>query len=84
MSSLNYDRETALVVVDVQNDFADPDGSLFVSGAADVIAAVNREVIAAIATILFESRTRTARCSAFPRVEAMIAGLIGTCSVTRW
>ena len=23
-----YDRETALIVVDVQNDFADPEGSL--------------------------------------------------------
>jgi nicotinamidase/pyrazinamidase len=44
-----YSPSTALVVVDCQNDFADPDGSLFVSGAADVIAAVNREVIAAIA-----------------------------------
>jgi nicotinamidase/pyrazinamidase len=39
-----YDASTALVIVDVQNDFADPAGSLFVSGAADVIRMVNGEV----------------------------------------
>ena len=38
------DGTTALLVVDVQNDFADPAGSLFVRGADDVVAAVNREV----------------------------------------
>ena len=31
-----YDRATALIVVDVQNDFADPGGSLFVQGGAAV------------------------------------------------
>ncbi len=35
---------TALVVVDVQNDFADPGGSLYVQGAASVVEAVNRLV----------------------------------------
>ncbi len=44
-----YDDRTALVVVDVQNDFADPDGSLSVPGAVDVVAAVNDEVAAATA-----------------------------------
>lgn len=44
-----YDAATALVVVDCQNDFADPEGSLYVTGADEVIATVNREVIAAIA-----------------------------------
>ena len=39
-----YDDTTALLVVDVQNDFADPAGSLFVKGAEHVVAAVNREV----------------------------------------
>jgi nicotinamidase/pyrazinamidase len=42
-----YDRNTALVVVDVQNDFADPAGSLPVRGAVAVIQAVNHEVEAA-------------------------------------
>ena len=47
MSSHNpvdYDPTTALVVVDVQNDFADPNGSLFVSGGEDVVSAVNIEI----------------------------------------
>ncbi|HEX7474107.1 MAG TPA: isochorismatase family protein [Candidatus Limnocylindrales bacterium] len=35
------DRSTALVVVDVQNDFADPAGSLAVTGAAEVVRAAN-------------------------------------------
>jgi nicotinamidase/pyrazinamidase len=42
-----YDRNTALVVVDMQNDFADPAGSLSVPGAGAVIEAVNQEVEAA-------------------------------------
>jgi nicotinamidase/pyrazinamidase len=40
------DRSTALVVVDVQNDFADPGGSLAVTGAAEVVAAANAAVAA--------------------------------------
>ncbi|HEX6423731.1 MAG TPA: isochorismatase family protein [Acidimicrobiales bacterium] len=43
----SYDTRTALVVVDVQNDFAHPDGSLYVQGAEAVIDAANREVAAA-------------------------------------
>ena len=39
-----YDQHTALVVVDLQNDFADAAGSLAVVGGEDVIASVNREV----------------------------------------
>jgi nicotinamidase/pyrazinamidase len=39
----DYDRRTALVVADVQNDFAEPKGSLYVSGGEDVIAVANRE-----------------------------------------
>lgn len=44
-----YDESTALIVVDCQNDFADPEGSLYVSGAAEVLATANRNVVAAIA-----------------------------------
>ena len=44
-----YGPGTALIVVDVQNDFADPDGSLTVAGARAVVAAVNREIVAAVA-----------------------------------
>jgi nicotinamidase/pyrazinamidase len=39
-----YDPATALVVVDVQNDFADPEGSLAVTGGAGIIPIVNREI----------------------------------------
>jgi nicotinamidase/pyrazinamidase len=42
-----YDERTALVVVDVQNDFAHPDGNLYVRGGDESIAAVNREIDAA-------------------------------------
>lgn len=44
-----YDARTALVVVDVQNDFAHPDGSLRVAGAEEAIAAVNEEIASALA-----------------------------------
>ena len=39
-----YDPETALIVVDVQNDFADPMGSLYVRGGQEVVAVANREI----------------------------------------
>jgi len=39
-----YDEKTALIVVDVQNDFAHPEGSLFVSGGDSVPARVNDEI----------------------------------------
>jgi nicotinamidase/pyrazinamidase len=42
-----YDEHTALLVIDVQNDFAHPDGTLYVDGADGVIDVVNREVEAA-------------------------------------
>ncbi len=42
-----YDPTTALVVVDVQNDFADPEGGLSVTGGDEVVPVVNREIAAA-------------------------------------
>ena len=39
-----YDPVTALVVVDVQNDFADPAGSLSVAGGEAVIPIINAEI----------------------------------------
>ena len=41
---VEYDERTALLVVDVQNDFVDPDGSLYVAGAEDAIARINTEI----------------------------------------
>ncbi len=46
---VTFDPATALVVVDVQNDFADPSGSLFVQGGDGILPAVNRAVDAALA-----------------------------------
>jgi nicotinamidase/pyrazinamidase len=50
-----YDERTALVVVDVQNDFADPAGGLSVPGGDRVVTAVNdaiHEAVAAGATVV--------------------------------
>ncbi|HEX6946487.1 MAG TPA: isochorismatase family protein [Acidimicrobiia bacterium] len=41
---MDYDNGTALIVVDVQNDFADPEGSLYVPGAEEAISFVNLEI----------------------------------------
>jgi nicotinamidase/pyrazinamidase len=43
----SYDPATALVVVDVQNDFADPAGSLYVRDAESAIDVANAEIQAA-------------------------------------
>lgn len=39
-----YGPGTALVVVDVQNDFADPKGNLYVEGGERVVPIINREI----------------------------------------
>jgi nicotinamidase/pyrazinamidase len=44
-----YGPDVALVVVDVQNDFADPAGSLSVRGGAEIVPRVNAEVDRALA-----------------------------------
>jgi nicotinamidase/pyrazinamidase len=44
---LAYDPSTALIVVDVQNDFADPAGGLSVKGGDAVIDVINRHAMAA-------------------------------------
>ena len=51
-----YDRRTALVIVDLQNDFADPQGSLSVHGGANLVPIINGEIAiarSAGATIVF-------------------------------
>lgn len=51
-----YAPGTALIVVDVQNDFADPGGSLYVAGGEEVVPAMNAEIAAARAggaTVVF-------------------------------
>jgi nicotinamidase/pyrazinamidase len=39
-----YDSSTALLVVDVQNDFADPSGSLSVRGGEEIVPLLNAEI----------------------------------------
>ena len=39
-----YDPRTALIVVDVQNDFADPAGSLYVPGGESVVPVLDAEI----------------------------------------
>jgi nicotinamidase/pyrazinamidase len=51
-----YDARTALVVVDLQNDFADPAGGLAVHGGANLVPIINGEIAmarSAAATIAF-------------------------------
>lgn len=42
-----YTPSTALVVVDMQHDFAEPDGSLYVQGGEQLLPGVNAEIEAA-------------------------------------
>jgi nicotinamidase/pyrazinamidase len=51
-----YEPTTALVVVDVQNDFADPAGNLYVEGGETILPAVNEQIRSACeagATIVY-------------------------------
>lgn len=45
-----YREGTALIVVDMQNDFADPAGSLYVNGGAELVPFVNAEIVRATAS----------------------------------
>jgi nicotinamidase/pyrazinamidase len=47
---VEYDRFSALLVVDVQNDFADPAGSLYVRGGEEVVPFINAEIERALAS----------------------------------
>jgi nicotinamidase/pyrazinamidase len=46
-TSVEFGPATALIIVDVQNDFADPKGALYVSGGEEVVPLVNELVTAA-------------------------------------
>jgi nicotinamidase/pyrazinamidase len=51
--TVTYDRATALTVVDVQNDFADPNGGLYVSDGERVVPFVNDAIASATAAGAF-------------------------------
>ena len=46
---IRYTHKTALLVVDMQNDFASPEGSLYVQGGDDLVPLVNAEIVRALA-----------------------------------
>jgi nicotinamidase/pyrazinamidase len=41
---MQYDDRTAIIVTDVQNDFADPRGRLYVDGGEKIVDAINRQI----------------------------------------
>ncbi len=53
-----YDTATALLLVDVQNDFADPAGGLSVTGAEAILPLLNAEIAAARAAGAFVAYTQ--------------------------
>ncbi|TMK90196.1 MAG: isochorismatase family protein [Actinobacteria bacterium] len=53
-----YDERTALLIVDVQNDFADPHGSLYVAGGHEVPAVANAELRQALEGRAFVAYTQ--------------------------
>jgi len=53
---MEFDAKSALIVVDVQNDFADATGNLYVEGGEDVIPLINAQIVRAVdagATIVY-------------------------------
>ncbi len=53
VTSIDYNNSIALIVVDVQNDFADPNGSLYVNEGEDIVSPINDEIDAAKAAGAF-------------------------------
>lgn len=49
MSTPNFSPSHALIVVDMQHDFADPSGSLYVSGGEEIVTAIAAAADAAVA-----------------------------------
>jgi len=45
---MEYGPNTALIVVDVQNDFADPSGNLYVPGGEEAIGFINQQIADAV------------------------------------
>jgi nicotinamidase/pyrazinamidase len=66
---MRYDDRTALLVVDVQNDFADPDGSLYVAGGEEVVPVINDEISAAREAGAFVAYTQDWHPESTPHFE---------------
>lgn len=66
---ISYDNLTALVVVDVQNDFADANGSLYVKGGDAVVPRVNIEIMRALSAGAFVVYTQDWHPESTPHFE---------------
>ncbi len=66
---VDYDDATALLVVDVQNDFADPAGGLYVRDGEAVVPVINAEVARALAAGAFVVYTQDWHPSHTPHFE---------------
>ncbi|MDH5372028.1 MAG: isochorismatase family protein [Acidimicrobiia bacterium] len=66
---LHFHPDTALIVVDMQNDFADPGGSLFVTGGDEILGTINREIIRAAAAGAFVVYTQDWHPASTPHFE---------------
>ena len=66
---IDYDGKTALVVVDVQNDFADPGGGLYVHGGETIVPRVNEEIHRATAAGAFVVYTQDWHPESTPHFE---------------
>ncbi len=66
---IEYDAETALLVVDLQNDFADPKGSLYVRGGEEVVESINAEIALAFEAGAFVAHTQDWHPESTPHFE---------------
>jgi len=64
-----YDARTALIVVDVQNDFADPKGSLYVKRGEEIVPRVSAEAWTAIRAGAFVAYTQDWHPESTPHFE---------------
>jgi nicotinamidase/pyrazinamidase len=64
-----YTRQVALIVVDVQNDFADPAGSLYVRGGETLVEPINGEIEAAVSAGAFVAYTQDWHPPATPHFQ---------------
>ena len=66
---LTYDSRTALIVVDMQNDFANPAGNLFVAGGDSLPGLINLEIIRAAVAGAFVVYTQDWHPATTPHFE---------------
>jgi nicotinamidase/pyrazinamidase len=81
---IGFDPGTALVVVDVQNDFADPAGALYVSGGEEVVAAANDLVAAARAAEALIAYTQDWHPPSTPHFDQAAGGWPVHCVRDSW